>query len=203
MEKKMKTTLLLASLLVSTTTFAANFGGAAASPASAAAGASTPPAASPVVTPPAASGPQVADIFKVVKPDGTTVIQQGSMSANAGSASVLTLLEADAIAKGAGKCGYNIKYDEISSSAAVNTTNRLFSNDKPIAINSKIDLTAGVLKTIWTQPYLFSGMNNVRVVVNADSAAPSTKWIRINACCYTTCSYASCFNTSSRDSTHC
>jgi len=60
------------------------------------------------------------------------------------------------------------------------TTNRLFSNDALVAQNTKIDLQARVVKTVWTQPYLVPGVNNVRIVVNADSPAPSTKWVRVN-----------------------
>jgi hypothetical protein len=103
------------------------------------------------------------------------------MGADPASADLLTVSENDALAKGNGMCAFNVKYDEVSATAASGTTNRLFSNDnRPIAINSQISLTPGVIKTIWTQPYLTAGLNNVRVVINADSASPSTKWIRIN-----------------------
>ena len=37
-----------------------------------------------------------------------------------------------------------------------------------------------MLKTIWTQPYLVPGQNNVKVLVNADSATPSVGWVRVN-----------------------
>lgn len=59
------------------------------------------------------------------------------------------------------------------------TTNRLFINDVPVAVNSAIDLVPGVVKTIWTQPYLSVGTNTLRIVLNADGKTPTTGWLRI------------------------
>ena len=171
----MNTNVLLASLLASTSAFAANFGtppsGAPAAPV-----AGVAPAAVAAI----AAGPQAGTLFRIVKPDGATVIQQGNMSLPGAPMELINLSENDAFIKSNGKCAFNVKYDEVSASAAAGTVNRLFSNDGVIAINSNISLLPGVVKTVWTQPYLFAGMNNVRVVINADGAAPSTKWIKVN-----------------------
>jgi len=134
----------------------------------------------PAAASPAAVGPQVADAFRIVKPDGATLIAQGLMGGNVATGTPINVSDKDAFLTSGGKCAFNVKYDEVSSTAAVGTTNRLYSNDRLIAQNTKIDLAPNVLKTIWTQPYLTPGVNNVRVVVNADAAAPSTKWIRVN-----------------------
>lgn len=171
------TRTILAALIASTfaaTAMAANFG--------------TPTASAPVVTAavvapvPAtavAAGPQLGESFRIVKPDGATIIQQGKLGTNVLTGTAITVSDKDAFVAMNGKCAFNVKYDEMSATAAVGTTNRLYSNDTLIAQNTKIDLVPGVLKTIWTQPYLVAGVNNVRVVVNADGAMPSTKWIRI------------------------
>jgi predicted flap endonuclease-1-like 5' DNA nuclease len=95
-------------------------------------------------------------------------------------ASILSVSDKDAFLTSGGKCAFNVTYDEISPVAVTGTTNRLFSNDALVAQNTKIDLQARVVKTVWTQPYLVPGVNNVRIVVNADSPAPSTKWVRVN-----------------------
>lgn len=175
MNKKLILTLLLAS----TSTFAANFG--------------TPPAAAPVAGTPvagaapatlalAASGPQLGTSFRIVKPDGSTIIKQGNLSIPGSPIEVINVSENDAFINKTpqGKCAFNVQYDEASSTAAASTINRLYSNDAVIAVNGPLALLPGVKKTVWTQPYLYAGMNTIRVVVNADSAAPSTKWIRVN-----------------------
>jgi hypothetical protein len=180
--RNIKIQIALASLLATGTALAANFGGTTTTTTAPAGGTTSGgTTSSVVVTPPAATGPQAATLFRVAKQDGATIIAQGNMGATAASADLLTVSENDALSKGHGMCAFNVKYDEVSATAASGTTNRLFSNDnRPIAINSMISLTPGVIKTIWTQPYLTTGLNNVRVVINADSGAPSTKWIRIN-----------------------
>lgn len=108
------------------------------------------------------------------------MIQQGNMGANVAVASTINVTDKDAFLTSGGRCAFNVKYDAMSGSVASGTVNRLFSNDTPIAVNSNLSYTAGETKTIWTQPYLSAGNNNVRVVVNADGAAPSTKWLRVN-----------------------
>jgi len=128
----------------------------------------------------APTGPQAGDSFRIVKPDGASVIQQGPLTTNIAAITVLNVSDKDAFLVSGGKCAFNVKYDEISAIAALGTTNRIYSNDNLIAQNTKIDLVPGVLKTIWTQPYLTPGLNSIRLVVNADGATPSTKWIRVN-----------------------
>ncbi len=124
---------------------------------------------------------QVNALFRVVKTDGQTVIGQVAITpAGSGLMATINVKEADALVKANGRCAFNVKYDEVSTVAQTNTTNRLYSNDTLVAQNTKIDLQANVLRTIWTQPYLFAGQNNVKVVINADSAAPSVGWVRVN-----------------------
>jgi hypothetical protein len=145
--------------------------------------ATTPPttvAPPKTVSAPLAVGPQVTGLFRIVKPDGSTVIQQTAIGTGSGVINVINVSTTDAFLTSAGKCAFNVKYDEVSGLNVSGTTNRLFSNDALIAQNTKIDLSANALKTIWTQPYLSPGQNNVRVVVNADSATPSTGWVRVN-----------------------
>jgi hypothetical protein len=139
----------------------------------------TPP--KPTTAPaPLATGPQVTGLLRIVKPDGATVIQQTPIGMSTSVINVINVSTSDAFLTSGGKCAFNVKYDEVSGLAATNTTNRLFSNDTLIAQNTKIDLVPNVLKTIWTQPYLVPGQNNVRIVVNADSATPSVGWVRVN-----------------------
>jgi len=133
------------------------------------------PAAAP------APAPQVNAMFRVLKADGSTVIGQALITPQGSTAmQTLNVRQVDAIAMANGRCAFNVKYDEISSAAADNTTNRLYSNDTLVAQNTGIALQAGVLRTIWTQPYLYAGTNNVKVVLNADSAHPVTEWVRVN-----------------------
>lgn len=169
----MKKHFVLVSLLATTSAFAANFGAPATGTASVA-------TAAPAAIVPVVSGPQAGTLFRIVKPDGATVIQQGNMSAVTSSLDTINVSENDAFLMSGGKCAFNVKYDEVSATAVASSTNRLFSNDTAIAVNSSIALVPNVVKTIWTQPYLFPGQNNIRVVINADGTAPSTKWIRIN-----------------------
>jgi hypothetical protein len=173
--RKMKAQALMISLMLATPVFAAtNFGSTTTTPTTI-----TPPkpttASTPLVT-----GPQVTGLFRIVKPDGATVIQQTPIGMSTSVINVINVATSDAFLTSGGKCAFNVKYDEVSGLAATGTTNRLFSNDTLIAQNTKIDLVPNVLKTIWTQPYLFPGQNNVKVVINADSAAPSVGWVRVN-----------------------
>jgi hypothetical protein len=119
-------------------------------------------------------------LFRVVKADGQTVLGQVPITAAGSAMGTINVKETDALAKANGRCAFNVKYDEVSAVAQTNTTNRLYSNDTLVAQNTKIDLQPNVLRTIWTQPYLYAGQNNVKIVINADSAAPSVGWVRIN-----------------------
>lgn len=175
----MKAQALMFSLMLASPVFAANFGSnEPPKPA-------TPPSTTTVAPPkpgsmPPAMGPQVTGLFRIVKPDGATVIAQTAIGSGSNVINVINVATTDAFYSGNGKCAFNVKYDEVSGVAVSNTTNRLFSNDTLIAQNTRIDLVPNVLKTIWTQPYLVPGQNNVRIVVNADSATPSVGWVRVN-----------------------
>jgi hypothetical protein len=119
-------------------------------------------------------------LFRVVKPDGSTVIGQAVIAAAGTVMGKINVSDADALVKSNGRCAFNVKYDEVSSVALSNTTNRIYSNDALVAQNTAIDLQAKVVKTIMTQPYLSAGQNNVRVVLNADGAKPTTGWVQVN-----------------------
>lgn len=136
-------------------------------------------AAAHAADPPAAPV-QVNALFRVLKTNGTTVVGQAVVTPGGGALASITVSESDALVAANGRCAFNVKYDEVASANATGTVNRLYSNDTLIAQNSAIDLQAGVLKTIWTQPYLYAGLNNVKVVVNATAANPGIGWVRIN-----------------------
>lgn len=173
----MKAQALMISVMLASPVFAANFGSTAPPKTTPPTTTVTPPKPSSAPTP---SGPQVTGLFRIVKPDGSTVIAQTPIGMSTSVINVINVATSDAFLTSGGKCAFNVKYDEVSGVAATNTTNRLFSNDTLIAQNTKIDLVANVLKTIWTQPYLVPGQNNVKVVINADSAMPSVGWVRVN-----------------------
>jgi hypothetical protein len=128
-----------------------------------------------------APAPQVNALFRVLKADGVTVLGQAVIAASGSPATTtINVRQADALVAANGRCAFNVKYDEVSSVSAKATVNRLYSNDTLVAQNTGIDLQAGVLRSIMTQPYLMAGVNNVKVVLNADGASPSTRWVRIN-----------------------
>ncbi|MGM9481756.1 hypothetical protein ACS5PN_11290 [Roseateles sp. NT4] len=128
---------------------------------------------------------QLTGLVRIVKSDGQTVVAQAApmlVSANgtaSGAMPQITVSETDAFISSLGRCAFNFKYDEVSNTAVATSTNRIYSNDTLIAQNTQIALTPKVVKTIWTQPYLFAGANNVKVVVNVDGV-PSTGWVRVN-----------------------
>lgn len=128
----------------------------------------------PVVT------PQVNALFRVLKADGSTVIGQAVIAAGRMATTTINVRQADALRFGDGRCAFNVKYDEVSTTAMKGTVNRLYSNDTLVAQNSGIDLQAGVLRSITTQPYLMAGANNVKVVLNAEGGSPTTAWVRVN-----------------------
>lgn len=133
--------------------------------------ASAAPAAEPVAQPSA--------LFRVFKADGSTLVGQAVITAGGGMATI-NVRQADALVAANGRCAFNVKYDEVSPVALKGSTNRLYANDTLVAQNTGIDLAGGVLRTIWTQPYLYPGANNVKVVLNADGAKPTAGWVRIN-----------------------
>ena len=126
------------------------------------------------------ASPVVNALFRVLKADGTTVVGQAVVAPGGGALATINVKQADAIVAANGRCAFNVKYDEVASAALKGTVNRLYSNDTLIAQNSAIDLQPGVLKTIWTQPYLYAGQNNVKIVLNATGVNPSTGWVRIH-----------------------
>lgn len=128
---------------------------------------------------------QVTGLVRLVKPDGKTVIAQAKPAllvgtSLSGALGEINVTDKDAFIAMLGKCAFNFQYDEVSSTAVSGSTNRIYDNDALVAINSQIALSPNVVKTVWTQPYLKAGRNVVRVVVNADSAAPSTGLVVIN-----------------------
>lgn len=124
-------------------------------------------------------------LVRIVKSDGKTVVAQAApllVAANGsatGKMPEITVSEKDAFLSALGRCAFNLQYDEVSATAVATSTNRLYSNDTLIAQNTQVALMPKVVKTIWTQPYLVAGANNVKVVVNADGV-PSTGWVRIH-----------------------
>lgn len=128
---------------------------------------------------------QLTGQVRLVKSDGKTVLAQAAplLVTAAGTATgklpEITVSDKDAFLSALGRCAFNLQYDEVSATAVAGSTNRLYGNDALIAQNTQIALTPKVVRTIWTQPYLVAGTNNVRIVINADSAAPSTGWVRI------------------------
>ena len=129
---------------------------------------------------------QLTGIVRLVKSDGKIVVAQAApmLVAPNGTASgklpEITVSEKDAFLSSLGRCAFNFQYDEVSATAVAASTNRIFSNDTLIAQNTQIALSPKVVRTVWTQPYLVAGANNVKIVVNAEAAAPSIGWVRIN-----------------------
>lgn len=128
---------------------------------------------------------QLTGLVRLVKPDGKTVIAQAKPAlvvgnALSGALGEINVSDKDAFIAMLGKCAFNLQYDEVSSSAVAGSTNRLYANDTLIAQNTQIALSPNVVKTVWTQPYLKAGTNTVRLVINADSPAPSVGLVRIN-----------------------
>jgi len=126
---------------------------------------------------------QLTGLVRIVKSDGKTVIAQAApllvtAGMTTGKLPEITVSEKDAFLSSLGRCAFNFKYDEVSATAVATSTNRLYSNDTLIAQNTQIALVPKVVKTIWTQPYLVAGVNNVKLVVNVDGV-PSTGWVRI------------------------
>ncbi|MFG6486637.1 hypothetical protein ACG04R_08150 [Roseateles sp. BYS78W] len=128
---------------------------------------------------------QLTGLVRLVKSDGKTVIAQAApllVTTNVTTSKLpeITVSDKDAFLSSLGRCAFNFQYDEVSATAVASSTNRLYGNDALIAQNTQIALTPKVVRTIWTQPYLVAGANNVKIVVNADSSAPSIGWVRIN-----------------------
>lgn len=128
---------------------------------------------------------QLTGFVRIVKSDGKTVVAQAApllvtSSMTTSKLPEITVSDKDAFMSALGRCAFNLQYDEVSATAVASSTNRLYGNDTLIAQNTQVALVPKVVKTIWTQPYLVAGANNVKIVVNAESGAPSTGWVRIN-----------------------
>jgi hypothetical protein len=123
--------------------------------------------------------PQPNALLRVVKADGSTVIGQ-AVIATGSTLATINVRQADALVAANGRCAFNVKYDEVSPAALKGSTNRIYANDTLVAQNTGIDLQPGVLRTIWTQPYLSAGQNNLKVVLNAEGAKPTVGWLRVN-----------------------
>lgn len=128
---------------------------------------------------------QLTGFVRIVKSDGKTVVAQAApllVTSNMTTSKLpeITVSDKDAFMSALGRCAFNLQYDEVSATAVASSTNRLYGNDTLIAQNTQVALVPKVVKTIWTQPYLVAGANNVKIVVNAESGAPSTGWVRIN-----------------------
>lgn len=124
--------------------------------------------------------PRINALLRVVKADGNTAIGQAAITAGGGAMATINVRQVDALVASGGRCAFNVKVDEVSNVALKGSVNRLYSNDTLIAQNGAIDTQPGVLKTIWTQPYLFPGQNNVKVVLDADGKSPTVGWVRVN-----------------------
>ena len=119
----------------------------------------------------------IAGMFRVLKADGNTVLSQAIVAP--GVMQQLGVKASDAIVAANGRCAFNVKIDEVSPVALASTSTRIYSNDTLVANVTKLDLAARTLKSFVTQPYLFAGHNNLKLVFNADSATPSIGWVQV------------------------
>jgi len=126
-----------------------------------------------------APGTEINALMRVMKRDGSTLIAQAPVSRNLAFIPVIRLNAADALVAANGRCAFNVKLDEVSGHALSGSVDRLYSNDTLIAQPGGINAEAGKLTTVWTQPYFYAGRNNLRVVLDADGAAPVTGWVRV------------------------
>jgi len=138
------------------------------------------PASAPAPAPaPAPAGAHPVGSLRIVTPDGNTVLAQAPLSLGTSALSTLTIDAKQAFLFANGRCAFNVKYDERSDIAKFGTTNQIYDNDVLVAQNSSIDLAAGITRTVWTQPYLQPGTNNLRLVIDSAGAAPVRAWVRV------------------------
>ena len=119
----------------------------------------------------------IAGMFRVLKADGNTVLSQAIVAP--GVMQQLGVKASDAIVAANGRCAFNVRIDEVSPVALASTSTRIYSNDTLVANVTKLDLAARTLKSFVTQPYLFAGHNNLKLVFNADSSTPSIGWVQV------------------------
>jgi hypothetical protein len=134
-------------------------------------------ASTPTAAPTTAPAASIAGMFRVLKADGATVVAQAILAP--GLMQQISVKASDAIVAAHGRCAFNVKIDEVSSVALASTTTRLFSNDTLVANVTQLELAAKTLKSFVTQPYLYAGHNNVKLVFNAESATPSIVWVHV------------------------
>ena len=132
--------------------------------------ATTTPTAAPIAAP-------IAGMFRMLKADGTTIVSQAILAP--GVMQLVGVKASDAIVAANGRCAFNVKIDEVSPLALSATTTRVYSNDMLVAQVTRLDLAAKTLKSFVTQPYLYAGRNNVKLVFNAESATPSVAWVQV------------------------
>lgn len=130
-------------------------------------------AAEPSVTPTT----PIAGMFRMLKADGSTVVSQALLAP--GVMQQIGARASDAIVAANGRCAFNVKIDEVSPVTLSASTTRLYSNDTLVANVTNLDLTAGTAKSFVTQPYLYAGRNNVKLVFNAESATPTVAWVQV------------------------
>jgi hypothetical protein len=109
----------------------------------------------------------------VTKPDlvaGKGIVVGGKSAAWGGT---IALKTADTFLQSNGKCAVNIFYDVANTGNANASTafvNRLYSGNTLISQQSGLSVDAGKTKTINTQAYIVPGMNQLRLVIDADNA---------------------------------
>jgi hypothetical protein len=126
---------------------------------------------------PATPAVPIAGMFRLLKADGSTVVSQAIVAP--GVMQQISVKASDSIFAANGRCAFNVKIDEVSPLALANSTTRLYSNDTQVANVTRLDLSARTLKSFVTQPYLFAGRNNVKLVFNAESATPTVGWVQV------------------------
>jgi hypothetical protein len=124
-------------------------------------------------------GTEINALLRVMKKDGSTLVAQAPVSRNLSAIPVIRLSAANALVAANGRCAFNLKIDQVSGHALSGSVDRLYSNDTLVAQPGGISAEAGKLTTVWTQPYFYAGSNNLRVVLDADGAAPVTGWVRV------------------------
>lgn len=124
-------------------------------------------------------GTEINALLRVMKKDGSTLIAQAPVSRALSATPVIRLSAADALVAANGRCAFNVKLDEVSGHALSGSVDRLYSNDTLVAQAGGLQVAAGTVTTVWTQPYLFAGTNHLRVVLDANGAAPVTGWLQV------------------------
>ncbi len=119
-----------------------------------------------------ASGAASATTIDVTSVKGITI---GGAVGGAGGKLVawggtVELNPADAIARGNGRCAFNVSYDMVNNGtgAATNFRNVLMAHDAKVAVNSLLSLDAGQTKQVNAQPYLMPGTYALSLVLDSE-----------------------------------